>query len=81
MIKIAYDRTVDGIGKLSFPYVNTILKSWYDNHIKTAEDIQEKESPNRDKKAKRYSGSSYDLQEFDRLGYNIPEIEPETKES
>ena len=81
MIKIAYDRTVDGIGKLSFPYVNTILKSWYDNHIKTAEDIQEKESPNRDKKAKRYSDSSYDLQEFDRLGYNIPEIEPETKES
>ncbi len=79
MIKIAYDRTVDGIGKLSFPYVNTILKSWHDNQIKTVQDIKEKDSPNREKKSKGSSGSSYDLREFERMGYNLPEIELEDK--
>ncbi len=35
MIKCAYERTVNNTGKLSLPYMNTILKAWYEKGIKT----------------------------------------------
>ena len=44
MIKNAYERTVANTGKISMPYMNTILKSWYDKGIKTVSQLSEKES-------------------------------------
>ena len=35
MIKSAYERTIMSTGKLSMPYMNTILKSWFEKGIKT----------------------------------------------
>ncbi len=78
MIELAYDRMVDGIGRLSFPYLNTILKSWHENHLKTVEDVLQKDTPNHDnKRQSRKSQSSYDIDAFAELGFHIPEIEPE----
>ncbi len=44
MIRIAYEKTVTNTGKISMPYMNTILKSWFEKGIKTVSQIQEKES-------------------------------------
>lgn len=44
MIRTAYEKTVTNTGKISMPYMNTILKSWFEKGIKTVSQIQEKES-------------------------------------
>ncbi|NLY43449.1 MAG: DnaD domain protein [Clostridiaceae bacterium] len=41
IIKIAYELTILNTGKLSFPYLNTILTSWYENGVKTVEQAEE----------------------------------------
>ena len=38
MVKLAYERTVDQTGKMSFPYTNTILESWHSKGITTAKE-------------------------------------------
>ncbi len=35
MIMLAYDKTVDGTGKWSFPYANRILENWKNNGVAT----------------------------------------------
>lgn len=35
LIRLAYERTINNIGKLSFQYINTILTAWYNKGIKT----------------------------------------------
>jgi len=37
MYMVAYDRTVEATGKLSYAYMNKILQSWYDKGIKNPE--------------------------------------------
>lgn len=44
MIKNAYERTLTNTGELSMPYMNTILKSWFEKGIKTVSQIAEKET-------------------------------------
>ena len=44
MIKNAYERTVTNTGKISMPYMNTILTSWHSKGIKTVSQIAEKEA-------------------------------------
>ena len=44
LIKAAYERTVNNTGKLSLPYMNTILKSWHQKGIKNVSQIAEKEN-------------------------------------
>ena len=46
MIKCAYERTVNNTGKLSMPYMNTILRSWHEKGIKTpARTEQDRKKP------------------------------------
>lgn len=40
MIKIAYEKTIENIGKISFPYINKILCDWHSKNIKKPEDIE-----------------------------------------
>lgn len=44
MIRNAYERTVTNTGKISMPYMNTILKSWHEKGIKTVSQITENET-------------------------------------
>ena len=41
MIKLAYERTVERTGKLSFPYVNSILRSWYEKGVTSPKQAME----------------------------------------
>ena len=43
MIRNAYERTVANTGKIAMPYMNSILKTWYEKGIKTVSQIAEKE--------------------------------------
>lgn len=79
MIGEAYERTLNAINQLSFPYMNTILKSWYEKGIHTPQEIALKDvrtggDPPKSSGSKRRT-SSYDLDEFDRRGFNIPKID------
>ncbi len=44
MIRSAYERTVANTGKISMPYMNTILKAWSDKGIRTVAQIAEKDT-------------------------------------
>lgn len=71
MIKVAYERTVDRINKVSFPYINKILQSWKENGIFTPADLNTKETPRTYQKGQK-PDASYDLDEFERLGFHVP---------
>ncbi len=40
IIRLAYDQTMLNTGKLSWPYLNTILRNWHTKGFKTASDIE-----------------------------------------
>lgn len=61
MIRNAYERTISNTGKISMPYMNTILKSWYEKGIKTVSQIAEKESAPQKGRA---SSSGYQLDDM-----------------
>ncbi len=44
LIKLAYEKTVERINKLSFAYINKILTSWKESGLKTASDVERAES-------------------------------------
>lgn len=69
MIRIAYEKTVDNTGKLSFPYINSILKSWYENDVHTPDQIPENDEKANAKKEKK-TKSSYDIGNMDDM-YDI----------
>lgn len=43
MIKLAYERTINNIGKLKFSYINSILSNWHAKGILTPKQVQEEE--------------------------------------
>lgn len=71
LIGLAYDRTVDNTGKVSFPYLNKILNRWHEKGISTpAEAMAEMESGTKKKPQKGGAPAketSYDLEEIRRL--------------
>ncbi len=40
LIQIAYDKTIDATGKISFAYMNKIISDWHSNGISTKEQIE-----------------------------------------
>lgn len=70
VIKLAYEKTINAIGKLAFPYINKILLSWFEKGYKTLDDVQVNESP---KKVEKKS-TSYDIEELDRFWDNVPKL-------
>ena len=67
LIREAYDITVLKTGKLSFPYMNTILKSWHEKGFKTVEQIrQEKPKGANGNKFVNFKPQALDYDELDR---------------
>jgi len=69
LIKLAYERTVDNIGKASFPYTNRILSDWYAKGIKNTKEAS-LESLSAPKKGSQNAGglaSSLDLDDLKKL--------------
>ena len=74
MLKIAYDRAIDSIGKLNFTYIGKILDKWHADGIKKPEQLNAGD----DKKPKgsKKSETSYNIDkiksqfnDFDNLGW------------
>lgn len=88
-IELAYNKTIDTIGKLSFSYTNKILASWKEKGITTIEnalaDVKENKLDYKKNDAKsvsnvkqikrKYTDTSYDLDELERDAiYNTPKL-------
>jgi len=67
MIVLAFERAVEVKGKLSFSYINGILKNWHTKGIRTPGDAlsDSKKPPDKQKAAKQAKESSYDLGELE----------------
>lgn len=61
VLKLAYDSTVDAIGKPSVSYTNTILERWYAEGYRTVEDVSRAMEAYRRQKM---GGSSFDADDF-----------------
>ncbi len=72
MILLAYERTMDRIGQLSFPYMSKILENWHQSGIATPKDAKQETKPSKKKSGKE---TSYDLKEFERRSMEIPKID------
>ncbi len=73
MIYCAYEIMVDNCSKISFKYMDAILKDWYQKGIKNPEEIEKDKKPVADKKSnKKSQKSSYDMDEFKRRADKLP---------
>lgn len=77
MIRIAYERTLNSISKLSLPYMNSILKSWYEKGIRTPADVAAKDTrpSGRGMGGQKGWEPSYDIEELDRRGLSVPDFD------
>lgn len=64
MVKLAYERTINQIGKLSFPYINKILTSWHDKGITTAKDAASERQMSKSDKGEASSIDFDQIQQF-----------------
>lgn len=66
MVKLAYEKTIDSTGNMSFPYINKILGSWNEKGIRTPAQAEEEQKLD-NKSGKRGSQPSYDLDGMDKI--------------
>lgn len=60
LIRLAYEKTVDTLGKVNLAYMNAMLKRWYENGFTTVEDVQNKDAKPQEKNgAGGAEGASY----------------------
>ena len=76
MIRMAYERTVDQIGQVSFPYINKILENWHALGLKTPEEVLTGDTPKKGKNGQGGQGSpSFDLDAFSRQGFDLVDMD------
>lgn len=75
MIEIAYDRCMNAKNKLSFPYIDGILKNWAGKGIKTPAQADEENDIFAVGRKKSFTGgkreSSYDIDEWEQYAKNF----------
>lgn len=68
MIRLAYERAIDSIGNMSFPYIDKILSNWFKNGIRTpAQASEESQTRKSAPQSPQISESSFNIEELDRL--------------
>ncbi|MBQ8228341.1 MAG: DnaD domain protein [Clostridia bacterium] len=75
MIYSAYEIMVNNCARISFKYMDAILKDWYQKGFKTPEDTQKEKQPKKPitgKKSNALQGTSYDMDEFKRRADKLP---------
>lgn len=72
LIEIAYNKCMDSKTKLSFSYIDGILKNWANGGITTSEQVAQSDEQFKNKRAAagELSGTSYDLDEFESFALN-----------
>lgn len=73
LILEACNRTINAINKPSFPYTDTILKHWKDNHITNVE--QAKAFSRQQKSPKTFVNNYQPLHNFEQRDYDFDELE------
>ena len=63
LIDEAYEKTLNATGKLSFPYMDSILRSWKEKGISSPEQAQQ------DKPAQTVMESSFDINALEQSSY------------
>lgn len=75
MVRQAYDRGVDAIGKLSLSYMNRILERWHKDGVRTpqqaAEELQGKSAAQKNSAPRK---TTYDIEEYERMSTQVPDI-------
>ncbi|MCI8405500.1 MAG: DnaD domain protein [Oscillospiraceae bacterium] len=70
IIKLAYERTITAINKLSFPYINKILQSWHEKGYSTLDAVLTNEGIR-----KQQGSASYDIDELEEYWKNnVPKL-------
>lgn len=79
LLRLAYDKTVENTGRVSFAYVHSILSAWQAKGISSVEAAMEDRAPAKASAGHGAGGQgsgtgpSYDLEEFKRLtAYSVP---------
>lgn len=82
LLRLAYDKTVENTGRISFAYVHSILSAWHTKGISTVEAAAEDRAPSKGASGQQslsgqagssYDRPSYDLEEFKRMtAYSVP---------
>ncbi len=67
MLRLAYDKTLDRTGKVSFPYMDKILTSWHRDGIKSPKQAAEERKPTAKAKPQESTYSSFDIAELEQL--------------
>jgi DnaD/phage-associated family protein len=62
LVRLAYDICVNRTGKLSFSYINSILKSWHQKGFRTEEQAKGEARP-----VKKANAPSFNIDEYDRI--------------
>lgn len=70
LIEYAYEKTIETIDKLNFPYINKILENWYNEGLLTREKIDEANGARAEKKVSE-EAHSYDLEDYKSLVNNF----------
>lgn len=68
LIEYAYEKTIEAIDKLNFPYINKILENWHDAGITTKEQVDNFKKSQTDEQKKEYS---FDVNDFKSLVNNF----------
>ena len=72
MLRLAYERCVDQKGEMNLPYINAILKRWFEQNLKNPEEVLKSESASKPSARKKNTGStdsesaSYDIDEYEK---------------
>lgn len=76
LIRLAYEKSVDNTGKISFPYIHKILSTWHEKGFKTPEEAITESLPRTKPKAEKQKEYSFDLEEFERRHrWHVPTID------
>lgn len=69
LIDEAYEKTLNSTGKLSFPYMDSILKSWSEKGYTTVEQVNSEKSPASKSGTANGTASSFDISTLEQSAY------------
>ncbi len=67
MINEAYQITLNGAGRLSFPYMNKILEGWHSKGYKNVGQIGMDKKPKKSKKGEKGENASLDITKIEQF--------------
>jgi DnaD/phage-associated family protein len=64
VIREAYERSVNQTGKVSFPYTNSILRSWHEKGYRNLADVRQETGARRSKSENKADAGDFDYDEY-----------------